>query len=168
MGAPSALGRAKRILGDVIGGEAGIAVLRESVDILESSVNSLELARSLLRLGIRLRDQGSPEAVGHLRRSHRLALDCGEPQLAESAQATALEAASRLTGGPSLTNTERLVARLAAAGSTNRDIAQFLGVSRRAVEKHLTNSYRKLGIHCRGELADVLPSAGSDRGPTGR
>lgn len=167
-GAPSALGRAKRILGDVIGGEEGIALLRESADILESSVNSLELARSLLRLGIRLREQGHPEAVGHLRRSHRLALDCGELQLAERAQTSALEAASRQTERPALTKTELLVARLAAAGGTNHDIAQLLGVSRRAVEKHLTSSYRKLGIHGRGELADALPPAGSDHGPTGR
>ncbi|WKX13711.1 AAA family ATPase [Streptomyces sp. NL15-2K] len=164
-GAPAALGRAKRILGDVIGGEAGIVVLRESVDILEGSVNALELARSLLRLGISLREQGHPEAVAHLRRSHRLALDCGDPRLAERAQASATEAASRQPGRPSLTRTELRVARLAAAGDTNHDIARLLGVSRRAVEKHLTNCYRKLGIHRRDELVDVLPPAGSDRGP---
>ncbi|MPY58083.1 ATP-binding protein [Streptomyces spongiae] len=166
-GAPAALGRAKRILGEVIGGEAGIAVLRESVDILESSANALELARSLLKLGTELREQGHPETVGHLRRSHRLALDCGEVQLAELAQASALEAASRQTERPTLTKAELLVARLAAAGDTNRDIAQLLGVSRRAVEKHLTSSYRKLGIHHRGALAGVLSQAGADRGSTG-
>jgi DNA-binding CsgD family transcriptional regulator len=158
-GAPAALGRANRILGDIIGGKAGITVLRDSLDILEGSVNRLELARSLLRLGVRLREQGDPEATSHLRRCHELALDCGDLQLIVRARTILIEEERGRVSRLPLTKAELRVARLAAAGHTNRDIAQLLGVSQRAIEKHLTRSYRKLGVQRRGDLAEVLPPA---------
>ena len=40
-------------------------------------------------------------------------------------------------------------------------IAQTLFVSRKTVEMHLGNAYRKLGIHSREELPRVLAPAGS-------
>jgi DNA-binding NarL/FixJ family response regulator len=48
------------------------------------------------------------------------------------------------------------VADLAAAGQTNRDIAQALYVTPKTVEVHLSNAYRKLGIASRRELAHAL------------
>ncbi|HKS47163.1 MAG TPA: AAA family ATPase [Amycolatopsis sp.] len=161
-GAPSALGRAKRILGEIIGGEQGVALLRESVDVLEGSVNQRELARSLLRLGRWLLKQGVPEAAGHLRRSRQLALECGDQRLAELAKASVVETEKGRSPRSALTKTELRVARLAAEGHPNHAIAQFLGVSRRAVEKHLTSSYRKLGVQGRAELPAVLPVADTD------
>jgi DNA-binding CsgD family transcriptional regulator len=164
-GAPAALGRAHRILGDVVGGKEGITVLRDSVDILEGSVNKLELARSLLRLGIRLREQSDPDATSHLRRCHELALDCGDLQLTVRARTILIEDERGRVSHVPLTKAELRVARLAAAGRTNRDIAQLLGVSQRAIEKHLTRSYRKLGVQHRGDLVDVLPPAELGRTP---
>jgi hypothetical protein len=49
------------------------------------------------------------------------------------------------------------VARLAATGLSNQDITVRLSVSLRTVEKHLTNSYRKLGIRGRDSLPAALP-----------
>jgi DNA-binding CsgD family transcriptional regulator len=161
-GAPSALGRAKRILGDVLKGVAGVAVLRESVEILEGSANKLELAWSLLRLGSRLREQGSREAVGHLRRCRQLALECGDLRLAERVRVSPLGPERGRSPRLGLTKTEFRVAQLAVAGRTNHEIAQFLTVSQRAVEKHLTSCYRKLGIQGRPELAEMLPPADPD------
>jgi DNA-binding CsgD family transcriptional regulator len=158
-GAPSALGRAKRLLGDAIEGDAGILVLRESVEVLEGSVNRLELARSLLRLGARLRDKGDPEAAEHLRRCHELGLELDDQALAERTGPDVTVG----NGHRSLTKTELRVARLAAEGHTNHDIAQFLGVTRRAVEKHLTSSFRKLGVRRRTELVGAVPPL-EDRG----
>jgi len=55
-----------------------------------------------------------------------------------------------------LTMSELRVARLAGLGATNRAIAEDVGVSVKAVEWHLSHTYRKLGIRGRGELAQVL------------
>jgi len=41
---------------------------------------------------------------------------------------------------------------LAAAGHTNKAIAQQLFVTPKTVEVHLSNTYRKLGITSRSEL----------------
>ena len=45
-----------------------------------------------------------------------------------------------------LTNLERQVARLVAWGGSNRDVAEALGIDAKAVERHLADIYRKLGI----------------------
>jgi DNA-binding CsgD family transcriptional regulator len=51
------------------------------------------------------------------------------------------------------------VARLAAEGRANKEIAAALFMSVHTVEAHLTRVYRKLGIHSRGELAGRLAPA---------
>jgi DNA-binding CsgD family transcriptional regulator len=48
------------------------------------------------------------------------------------------------------------VARLAATGRTNREIAETLFLSVRTVETHLSHAYHKLGARSRTELAPVL------------
>lgn len=55
-----------------------------------------------------------------------------------------------------LTPAERRVARLAASGLTNRQIADALTVSVKGVEWHLSRVYRKLGIGSRAALAGLL------------
>ncbi|HEU5036738.1 MAG TPA: helix-turn-helix transcriptional regulator [Nocardioides sp.] len=55
-----------------------------------------------------------------------------------------------------LTASERRVARLAADGLTNREIALQLVVTVKAVEWHLSHVYRKLGIRSRSALAACL------------
>jgi len=42
------------------------------------------------------------------------------------------------------------------SGMTNRDIAQALFVTVKTVETHLGRLYRKLGIHSRAELAEMM------------
>lgn len=55
-----------------------------------------------------------------------------------------------------LTTAERRVARLAASGLTNREIAESLEVTIKGVEWHLSRVYRKLGIGSRDGLAQLL------------
>ena len=55
-----------------------------------------------------------------------------------------------------LTPQEDRVARLAASGARNREIAQRLHLSEKTVESHLASAFRKLGTRSRTELAARL------------
>jgi DNA-binding NarL/FixJ family response regulator len=89
--------------------------------------------------------RGSAQAA--TTRAHRLAEAC------EGARTPALAA---LAAPLPLTTREREVVTLAAAGLSNRQIAQQLVVSVRTVENHLYRACAKLGTSDRGELAAVL------------
>jgi DNA-binding CsgD family transcriptional regulator len=56
-----------------------------------------------------------------------------------------------------LTSREQEVASMAAAGLTNRQVAQRLGMSPRTVGAHLYRVYAKLGVSSRAGLRDALP-----------
>jgi DNA-binding CsgD family transcriptional regulator len=161
-GAPSVLGGALLSAGIVEGGDTGLALLRESVEVLARSPARLEQARALIELGAALRRGGQRvEARDPLRRGLDLAHRCGASALVESAQHELRVAGGRprrfvLVGPDSLTASERRVAEMAANGLANREIAQALFVSTRTVEAHLTQAYLKLGISSRDELAAEL------------
>ena len=55
-----------------------------------------------------------------------------------------------------LTNAERRVAVLAAAGYTNREIAGKLFITPSTIEQHLTRVYRKLNVKYRKDLPTDL------------
>jgi DNA-binding CsgD family transcriptional regulator len=69
-------------------------------------------------------------------------------------------------GLPGLTPREAEVARLAAMGSSNQEIADSLVISPRTVERHVTNVLTKLGLRNRTELATVVHAADQVRGST--
>lgn len=58
-------------------------------------------------------------------------------------------------GAMGLSRAERRVALLAAAGETNREIADHLYLTVSTVEQHLTRIYRKLGLANRAELKQL-------------
>jgi DNA-binding CsgD family transcriptional regulator len=60
------------------------------------------------------------------------------------------------TGVDSLTPSERRVAQMAAAGQTNREIAQTLFVTPKTVEMHLSHVYRKLDLTARSQLPHAI------------
>ena len=57
-----------------------------------------------------------------------------------------------------LTPTEESVARLVAAGRSNPEVADELGLSPKAVQWHVSRVYRKLEVDSRAELAARLES----------
>jgi DNA-binding CsgD family transcriptional regulator len=71
--------------------------------------------------------------------------------------------ATRVAGGAeSLTPQEVEVARLAAGGLTNREIAARLYLSPRTVSAHLYRAFPKLGVTTRAALRDALDATSSD------
>lgn len=166
-GAPRALGAALRVVGSIEGGDDGLVLLEEAVEVLSGSPAKLEHAKARFELGAALRKAGRfDQAREQLRHAVELATLCGAKSLAERAATELLAAGARprriaLSGVESLTPSERRVAELAADGPTNREIAQELFVTQRTVEDHLTSIYRKLGISSRSQLEGALQESAS-------
>ncbi len=55
-----------------------------------------------------------------------------------------------------LTPSELRVTEMAAAGQTNREIAQALFVTEKTVETHLGRAFMKLGVRSRKQFAQAL------------
>ncbi|WP_329062063.1 helix-turn-helix transcriptional regulator [Amycolatopsis sp. NBC_01480] len=160
-GAPATVGRGLRVRGMVTAGARGVVLLRESVEVLGRSADRLELAKAQLTLGRRLVETGGPDGPKHLWQGQELAKACGAGWLIKEVAPPATAAAPGLAAGgrAALTPAENIVAGMVLRNLTNSEIAEKLGVSRRAVEKHLTNSYRKLGVDGRAGLVASLGSA---------
>ncbi|HEY2716524.1 MAG TPA: AAA family ATPase [Solirubrobacterales bacterium] len=163
-GAPQAIGRALRVLGELRRVQ-GLDDLEQAVATLERSGARLELAKALLAQGTALRLARKPtEARDPLRRALELGAACSADALTERAREELGAAGGRprreaLGGVESLTPSERRVAGMAAEAKTNREIAQELFVTPKTVEVHLSNAYRKLDIRSRRDLANALTEA---------
>ncbi|MEU3957410.1 helix-turn-helix transcriptional regulator, partial [Streptomyces achromogenes] len=148
---------------DAASGDYGTAAqrLNDTADRLHDL--PLERGRTLLALS-------HTERRGRRRASARAAaqsaVDLFTAHQAHPWAQAAAQALSRLeaapTGGntrPRLTSAEQRCAELAAAGTSNRDIAATLTVSVKTVEATLTRVYRKLGLHSRVQLAHAFTPA---------
>ncbi|MCU1491993.1 MAG: hypothetical protein JWM85_3398 [Acidimicrobiaceae bacterium] len=120
----------------------------------EHALLSLDDGRRLIAVG-----DGSA-AIVQLQRAHHLFADLGaDPYVQTCAmELSALEVlvaadASAVLG---LSRAELAVARLAATGLTNREVASQLYVSVKTVEYHLRNCFMKLDISSRQELTGLL------------
>jgi DNA-binding CsgD family transcriptional regulator len=172
-GAPRALGIALRTQA-LVGPDDPISTLRESVEVLEASEARGELARSLVELGtaMRRRRHAASETRAVLREALNLSHRCGALVTERRARDELLAAGGRprravTRGVDALTPRELRVVQLAAAGATNRQIAQTLFVTPRTIEHHLRNAYGKLEISSREQLPDALegPSEPAMRRP---
>jgi DNA-binding CsgD family transcriptional regulator/Tfp pilus assembly protein PilF len=168
-GAPRPLGAALRAAGLIEPASDGIEQLRASVNVLRSSSALLERAKSLTELGAALRRANQrAEARAPLHEGLELAQRCDAAPVAERAHAELLATGARprrllRAGVDSLTPSERRVARMAADGQTNREIAQALFVTPKTVEMHLSNVYRKLNITARSQLLRAMEEPQENR-----
>jgi len=122
----------------------------------------LEYARTLLVAGeIERRSRRRRPACDLCARALEIFETAGAQRWAERARAELSRAAARRPG-PGLTESEKLVADLAASGLTNRQVAARLFMSPKTVEANLARVYRKLGIRSRAELGARLASAESE------
>jgi len=144
--------------------EESVSLLTEAIKLLDDGESPFALAQALVDLGSEHRRRGQRrQAREPLTRGLQLAQECGAVPLAARAELElqACGASPRATvrvGRDSLTPSEWRVAQLAANGEGNREIAQSLFVTEKTVEKHLGNSYRKLGITKRSQLAPLMHS----------
>ncbi len=166
-GAVPAIGIALTAAGRVAGAIEGLELLIEAEAVLNDSDAQLEHARTLAYLGSSLRHNGSQtKAQTTLRSALDLATSLGDNATAARARSelglTGKRPRSPAASGPeALTSAERRVSELAADGLTNREIAEELYVTRKTVEWHLNNAYRKLEIKSRVELAQALAGSAS-------
>jgi DNA-binding NarL/FixJ family response regulator len=161
-GAPHALAVALRAAGLIEGSSSGRERLAQAVKMLDGSGMNLELARSLTEYGAALRRAGHRrDAREPLRRGLDLATRCGALALAKRAREELVAAGARprrerIWGAEALTASELRVARMAAHGMTNRQIAEALFITRKTTTVHLTRIYQKLDIEARAQLWDAL------------
>ena len=144
------------------GPSEALDLLGESVAVLRPSPARLELALSLLALGAAQRRAGRrTDAREPLREAVELAAACGATAIAARAHDELVAAGARPRRDPiesrsKLTASEQRVARMAADGMTNREIAQALFLTEKTIEVHLTSTYRKLDISSRSQLPRAL------------
>jgi len=163
VGTPITLGAALRAHAAAVRGPAE-ELLAEAISLLEPTPARYELALALADLGAHLRRAGRRnQARTPLRRALDLAQRSGAAPLAARARRELLAAGARprrtaLTGTDALTSTERRVARLAADGLSNRQIAQHLFITQATVETHLRHAFHKLSVTSRADLPGQLGS----------
>ncbi|MFJ3922258.1 AAA family ATPase [Streptomyces sp. NPDC090022] len=143
--------------------------LERAVRILEDGPRPLHLAAACADLG---RALPAAAAVPALTTAHELYARAGAAAEADRVRADLDRATSRAgrrraptrprprEGWDALTASERTVARLIAAGHTNRSAAAALVVSPHTVNTHLASVFRKLSVSSRVDLTRFLLAQG--------
>ena len=161
-GGTRGIGIALRVHGTLHPGDGGIEMLREAAEMLADTRARLEHARALVELGAALRRANRrKDAREPLRQGLEIAHRCGAIPLEEQARTELVATGARprkavYSGVESLTPSELRVARLAAEGRTNREIAQALTVTEKTIETHMRHVFQKLDVGRRTELAGAL------------
>ena len=141
--------------------ERATVLMRKAAEDLEKVPMIYDAARLRRQLAGRLADLGDRDAaLEELRRVHDVFLRIGaEPELKKTRGMfgeldTRPPSKSQGSGAEALSQRELEIARLVARRKSNKAIAKELGISPRTVSTHLSNTFQKLEIGSRGELAD--------------
>lgn len=141
--------------------ERATVLLRKAAEDLESVPMIFDAARLRRQLAGRLADLGKKDAaLEELRRVHDVFQRIGaQPELKKTRGMfgeldTRPPIISKGTGAAALSQRELEITRLVARRKSNKAIAKELGISPRTVSTHLSNTFQKLEIRSRGELAD--------------
>jgi DNA-binding CsgD family transcriptional regulator len=143
-------------------GEAAERLYRESIEHLSRTRVRIELARSRLLYGEWLRrERRRLDARAQLRAALEQFSSMGADAFAHRAERELLATGERarkrtVDTRDQLTPQETQIARLAANGHRNREIAAQLFISPSTVEYHLRKAFRKLDVQSRTQLANRL------------
>jgi ATP/maltotriose-dependent transcriptional regulator MalT len=138
----------------------------EALKLHQTGTDPLDEARTRLNLGEHLRRTGRPAAARpHLRTAMeafdslgaRLLADRAAEELRASGEVARRHPPSGISG---LSPRERQVARLAAAGHSNGEVAARLFLSQKTVEYHLHKVFTKLGVASRTDLSALRDQIG--------
>ena len=160
-GAASGLVAAARLRGDLACAAGHQAAAAAAFQTAWRHAEGLRVPLALAQLEIsdarRLRAAGQPrEAVARLRSARQRLITLGARPYLEICDrelaAGAPVGSEAMAGLPGLTPAEQAVARLVAAGCSNRQTASELYVSVKTVEFHLGHIYDKLAIRSRKDL----------------
>ena len=149
-------------------GDEAVEHYRIALDLHAHGTRDFERARTELLLGGALRRlRRRTEARDRLHTSLEAFESFGAPHCAAQARAelralgtpvaaTALPTPGELAPTTRLTAQQLMVARMAADGATNREIAVRLALSPRTIDHHLRGVFSRLGIRSRIELVRLL------------
>ena len=161
--------RSRALLAD---GGAVETLYHDAIEWFEPTALRVDLARTHLLYGEWLRREGRRvDARSELRTAHELFSAFEMEGFAERTRAELEATGEHIRGrafqvADQLTSQESHVARLAAEGHTNRQIAEHLFISQKTVEYHLKKAYRKLDVTSRTQLARRFGQVGGPL-PTG-
>lgn len=150
------LARSRALLAEEAGAES---LYEEAIAHLSTPGTRTELARSCLLYGEWLRRQGRRrDARDQLRAAYEMFASMGMAAFAERARGELLATGERarrrsVETQSELSPQEAQIARLAAQGVRNQEIASHLFISDRTVEYHMAKVFRKLGVRSRTQLA---------------
>jgi DNA-binding CsgD family transcriptional regulator len=154
-----AIGIEARVRALLSEGAVAESLYRESIAHLAGTRVRVELARTHLLYGEWLRrERRRIDAREHLRTALEMFRSMGTEAFAGRAERELLATGERarkrtVDTRDQLTPQETQIARLAASGTTNREIATQLFITQSTVEYHLRKAFRKLDVKSRTQLA---------------
>lgn len=158
-------GRSRALLsaaqGDV---QQAVTTLQQVVAHHDDLPMPVELGRTFLHLGrLRRRQRQKRSAADAIGRSLEMFERAGATGWVNLARRELRRIGSPPPSVDELTATELEVARLAATGLTNRQVAEAMVLSPKSIDGALTRIYAKLAIHSRAELGARMGSAPLDK-----
>jgi DNA-binding CsgD family transcriptional regulator len=135
---------------------------KEALQYHASAESDFERARTELLFGQELRRRRRPSAAREHLRSALEAFQQFDAQPWVDLASSELRAAGdhvehrQQAAAEALTPQQLEIARLAAAGATNREVAAQMFLSTRTVDHHMRNIFARLGIRSRIDLAKLI------------